>query len=275
MKNIVDVQWLQEHLSQVVVVDATSDFLDEAQGKIKYHHRHLPGAFHMDLDEDLRGVIGTHGGRHPLPTDMTHFAHKLEKIGISNHSMVVVYDEGSMYAARFWWMCKYIGLENVKVLDGGIAAWINAGHELTTELPQLPTEKGKITVKLQKELLADYEDIRAVLAAKTGQTAIVDSRANDRFRGENETVDPKAGHIPGALNYFFGEVLTEDGAYKDAAALQKHYEAMKEYDELILHCGSGVSGAVNVLALDEIGVPAKFYVGSWSDYITHEDAVVE
>lgn len=274
MKNLVDAKWLYENINNVVIVDASSNFLVAGEGKEKYAQGHIPGAFHMDLDEDMCGTKGAHGGRHPLPNNMRDFADKLENIGVNNDSTLVVYDEGAMYASRFWWMCKYIGIENIKVLDGGIGAWKAAGYAVSSNPALLPAQKGKIDIRLQEELYVDINDIRRILADDTGKSAIVDSRPNERYKGENETVDPEAGHIPGAFNYFFGEVLDENGKYRDAEFLRRHYRDLAKYEELILHCGSGVSGSVNILALDEIDIPSKYYVGSWSDYITYEDAII-
>lgn len=274
MKNLIEAKTLYENRKNIILVDASGNFLDKAEGKIKYAKEHIPGAFHMDLDEDLCGAQGLHGGRNPLPQNMADFARRLENIGIGQDSSIVVYDEGAMYSSRFWWMCKYIGLQDVKVLNGGLKAWKAAGYETTTDLPTLPEKKGKIQIQLQDQRRADIQDIRRIIADKSGKSAIIDSRSNERWRGAEDNIDPKWGHIPGSLNYYYGNVLDENEKYKDPDFLKEHYRALDQYDELIFHCGSGVSGSINIIALEEIGRSSKFYVGSWSDYITYEDAII-
>lgn len=272
MKNIVDVKWLEENLEKIILIDATNNFMIPEEGRQKHDKAHIKGAFHIDLRKDMVGVIGEHGGRDPLPEDISTFAKKLEEFGIGNDSVVVVYDEDLVPSSRFWWMCKYIGVNDVKVLNGGVNAWTAAGNRLTDEPTPLPDRKGSIEVRLDTSMLADIEDIKRAINYK--QIAIVDSRTPDRYKGILEPIDKKAGHIPTALNYFFGEVIDPVEGYKDISFLEKQYAPLREYDEIIVHCGSGVSGSVNIIAMDEVGIRAKFYIGSWSDYITYPDSVI-
>lgn len=276
MKNIIEAKDLAQELAQnpdhLILIDTTSNFMDPAEGRQKYDQGHIKGAHHVDLHKDMVGKLGQHGGRDPLPQDMNLFAQKLESLGIQNDSNIVVYDQDLVPSSRFWWMCKYIGINNVRVLNGGINAWKNAGYPLSQELPQLPQQKGSITLQLQPQLLADINDI--VSAINDPDIAIVDSRSNERYLGINEPIDKKAGHIPGALNYFFGEILDPEAGYKDIEFLQNHFKELQPYKTRIVHCGSGVSGSVNIIAMDEIGMDSKFYIGSWSDYITYEDSVI-
>lgn len=274
MKNIIEAKWLYENLDRVIVIDATNNFMNPEEGRGKYKRGHIKGAFHMDLRNDMCGELGTHGGRDPMPKSMDDFVAKLERFGISNDSVVVVYDEDLVPSSRFWWMCKYIGLENVKVLNGGVNAWLAAGYELTSKIPQCPETKGKISAAIHHDLLIDIQDIKKILEQPSEKIAIVDSRSEERYKGLIEPIDKLAGHIPGAINYFYGEVVDPVKGYKDVDFLNKHYEPLRKYDEIIVHCGSGVSGSVNILAMDEVGIHAKFYVGSWSDYITYEDAII-
>ncbi len=272
MKNIVEAKELHKRLNEVVLIDATNNFMIPEEGRKKHDAAHIPGAFHIDLRGDMVGTLGKHGGRDPLPDDMARFAEKLERLGIDNDTPIVVYDEDMVPSSRFWWMCKYIGLDNVKVLNGGINAWKSAGYEVTAEPTPLPQKSGRIKMQLRSEMLADIKDIRQ--AIESSDAAIIDSRTPERYKGLAEPIDKVAGHIPTAQNYFFGEVLDEEGKYKKEAFLKEHYKELLKYDKRIVHCGSGVSGSVNLIAMDEIGLSAKFYIGSWSDYITYEDSVI-
>ncbi len=276
MKNIVEPKWLYENKDNVIIVDATNNFMVPEEGRQKHDKEHIENAFHIDLKKDMCGEVKEHGGRDPLPEDMNRFRQKLEEIGISNNSQIIVYDENLVPSSRFWWMCKYIGLENVKVMNGGINAWKSLGYEVTDIPTPLPEHQGKIAMNIKKEMLADIDDIRAVLRNQQEgkKAAIVDSRSPIRYKGQCETIDKKAGHIPNALNYFYEDVIDPIKGYKDVEFLQKHYEELRKYNEIIVHCGSGVSGSVNIIAMDEAGIRSKFYVGSWSDYITYEDSLI-
>ena len=271
MKNLADAKYLYENRDKVVVIDATNNFMIASEGREKYEKRHIEGAFHIDLKNDMCRPVTEHGGRDPLPEDMNSFREKLEEYGISTDTEVVVYDEDIVPASRFWWMCKYIGLINVKILDGGIKSWTQSGYELTDKIPPLP-EKGKIEMKLNSDIIADIKDIRRAIA--DDEVIIIDSRSNPRYTGREEAIDVKAGHIPGAKNSFYEKVLMDDGKYKSLNEIKNAFEGIENYGEVIVHCGSGVSGPVNIIALDEIGIKSKLYVGSWSDYITYEDSII-
>lgn len=271
MKNLVNAEYLKENMGKVVIVDATNNFMVASEGKEKYAKRHIEGAFHIDLKEDMTRPLTAHGGRDPLPEDMNTFKAKLENFGINNDTEIIVYDEDIVPASRFWWMCKYIGLDNVKLLDGGINAWLAKGFGLTTEIPELP-QNGSIIMNIRHDMVVDINDIKEAIGKE--DTLIIDSRSPIRYRGEEEPIDFKAGHMPSAKNYFYENVLEMDGRYKSLEAIKENFKAIKEA-VVICHCGSGVSAPVNIIALDEIGISAKLYVGSWSDYITYEDSVVE
>ncbi len=272
MKNIVEVNYLIENRDRVILVDATNNFMIPEEGRQKHDKAHIAGAFHIDLRKDMVGTIGEHGGRDPLPDNLETFAKKLEEFGISNDSEIVVYDEDLVPSSRFWWMCKYIGVNNVKVLNGGVNAWTRAGQMLTDEPTVFPEKKGKVITQINHKMYADIKDIRR--AIEDPSVAIIDSRTAERYKGIVEPIDKKAGHIPGSLNYFYGEVIDPVKGYKDAEFFKKHYKSLFEFDELIVHCGSGVSGSVNLIAMDEIGLEAKFYIGSWSDYITYPENLI-
>lgn len=271
MKNLVSPEYLFDNINKVVIIDATNNFMIPAEGIEKYRARHIPGAFHIDLRNDMSRDVTEHGGRDPLPESMEAFKNKLEEYGVSTDTEIVVYDEDIVPASRFWWMCKYIGLYKVRLLDGGINAWLENGFEISTELPPLP-QRGNIQMKLDLERIADIGDIRRAISDE--DVLIIDSRSNIRYTGKEEPIDKKAGHIPTAQNYFYEGVLEQDGKYKRPGYLKEHFKGVEKYKEIICQCGSGVSAPVNVIALDEIGIKAKLYVGSWSDYISYEDSLV-
>lgn len=253
---------------QLVIFDTQFNLMNPALGRELYLEGHLPGAYFLDINEDLSSPVSTHGGRHPLP-EVDVLVNKLEHCGVTNASEIVVYDDmGGMYAGRLWWLLKYLGHDDVKLLDGGLHAWLEAGFQMTVEIPS--TRAGKFTPHVRPELLATLEEVQAAVAG--GKTRLLDARASERYRGDKETVDPKAGHIPGAENYPFMDNL-ENGHFKPLEQLSQHFEGMD--DRAILYCGSGVTAAHNALVLDELGIQPRLYAGSWSDWISHPENGLE
>lgn len=248
------------------VVDARFELLDPAFGLQEYAAGHVPGAVHLDLDADLSSAPARHGGRHPLP-DMAAFARRLGELGISRKNEVVVYDQsGAMYAARAWWLLRYAGHHNVRYLDGGLAAYLEAGGELTNEPTQ--NESTTFELHLQPRMVVDADYVRT--AASDSAALVLDARAGERYRGEIEPLDPKAGHIPGAVNRYYQDAL-QNGRFKDAAGLRAFLAPALEAGEVIAYCGSGVSAAHLLLALEEAGVrDARLYAGSWSDWSSYD-----
>ncbi|GAA0320887.1 sulfurtransferase [Oceanobacillus oncorhynchi] len=269
MRNIISVERLKKRLPQnnVVIVDVRFDLMDADAGRKAYLNGHLPGAVYMDLNRDLSGKAGKHGGNHPLP-DWDLFANKLGKLGISNETTVVVYDQGNdMFAPRFWWLLDYLGHEKVYLLDGGLDRWVAEGGELTSTVPNLqPT----IFRRNEKEnRYVDMEEVKEKLASK--ETTIIDSRAPARYLGDEEPMYARAGHIPGAVNYFWKGVLKENGNWKNEEQLREHFSKLDKDAEIIVSCGSGVSACPNILALDNAGFKnVKLYPGSFSDWISYE-----
>ena len=268
MKNLVTRKWLQENLDNLILIDCRFDMMNPTWGRKIYLESRIPGAFYMDLDEDLADKVSTHGGRHPLP-DLNLFAQKLEKMGISNDSTVVIYDEGDLaVAARLWWMMKYIGLENVKLLEGGFYHWNSEGMPLEIELEEKTISRGKIEVTIKDKMICDVEYVKAIMNDNT--KIIIDSRTIERYRGEVEPIDKIAGHIPNAKCYLWSENL-DNGIFKDIEYLKDRFKELKNYEEVIVHCGSGVTAPVNIVALDEIGISSILYLGSWSDWISYDE----
>lgn len=239
-------------------------------GPSLYAVAHLPGAPHLDLDAVLAGPPGD-GGRHPLP-DPEVLEAGLRAVGVREGEAVVVYDQQtSLAAARAWWVLRWAGLTDVRVLDGGLAAWQTAGLPVSTEVPT--TTPGDVTVSPGSVPVLDAEG-----AARTAQDGILlDSRAGERFRGETEPIDKVAGHIPGARNAPMAEQLEADGRFRPAADLRDYFTALGVDDTTAVgtSCGSGVTAAHTALALHLAGIDATPYIGSWSHWITDPERPVE
>ncbi|MFF3013988.1 sulfurtransferase [Streptomyces sp. NPDC057939] len=226
-----------------------------------YEAGHLPGAVYVDLDRELAGPPGS-GGRHPLP-DPEAFAAAMRRAGVGSDTPVVVYDGGQGWAAaRAWWLLRWTGHPAVRVLDGGLAAWTAAGGEVTSDTPN-PTEGD---FKPNPGVLGLLDADGAAALARAG--LLLDARAGERYRGEVEPIDRIGGHIPGAVSAPTTENVTQDGRFLPAGALRARFEALgADGDTPVgVYCGSGVSGAHEVLALEVAGIPAALYAGSWSQW---------
>ena len=262
-----------------LLVDCSFDLADPLAGERKHAQRHLPGALYLHLEGDLSApkseLTGAARGRHPLP-DRAAFARHLAGLGLQDDLPVVAYDDsGGMYAARLWWMLRWVGHAAVQVLDGGLAAWGLAGGPVQGG-PVAALAPGRFTLRPPLVAAVDYAGLRAALG-QAGRL-IIDARSPDRFRGENETLDPVGGHIPGALNRFFRDNLAADACFKPAAQLQAEWAAVtggRPAAELVMQCGSGVTACHNLLALEVAGLPgAQLYPGSWSEWCAQPGAPV-
>ncbi|WP_036172829.1 sulfurtransferase [Massilia sp. 9096] len=256
-----------------VVVDCRHDLVNLAAGRDAYAAGHIPGALFADIETELsgarRGAGGAFRGRHPLP-EKDAFIELLRAWGVNDDTQVVAYDaHGGMFAARLWWMLRWVGHAAVAVLDGGLPAWQNAGQPVTSDASPARA-RGSVQAR---DALATTVDVEAVLRAveqrvEHGGRTVVDARAPDRFRGENETIDPVGGHIPGAKNRFFKDNLQADGRFKSPAQLKTELGvAVGDPATAIMQCGSGVTACHNLLALEVAGMPgAALYPGSWSEW---------
>lgn len=247
------------------IVDVRHQLADVGYGERAYGEAHLPGAFFLHCDRDLSGPLNGRNGRHPLP-DPEVVAGRLAALGIGRQTQVVAYDDGNgMIASRLWWLLRWLGHDAVAVLDGGWAAWCQAGGALSAERPS--AVPGDFEPRL-RPWTVDVNDVLAGLDSPGRR--LVDARAADRFRGENETIDPVAGHIPGASNRFFGDNLAADGCFKPAAELATEWRALLAGDApaaVVHYCGSGVSACQNILAMEIAGLPgSRLYGGSWSEW---------
>lgn len=251
-----------------VVLDCRHDLTAPVAGRSAYEAGHIPGAQFADLDNALSdksaGPNGKFRGRHPLP-ERTAFVETLRGWGINHGSQVIAYDaHGGMFAARLWWMLRWVGHEAVAVLDGGLQVWQAGGRPLSTEAMQRPC--GNIEPRPSLAQTVDADTLLAHLHHP--DWTILDARAPDRFRGENETLDPVGGHIPGARNRFFKDNLQENGCFKPAAQLARELSGLVAQPvTAVMQCGSGVTACHNLLALEIAGLHgAALYPGSWSEW---------
>ena len=263
MKHVISCAQLKSQLNNVVVFDCRFHLIDKQLGADQYRAGHIPGATFLDLEKDLSGAIGLHGGRHPLP-EIDTFSEKLRAAGLNQHSIIVVYDDSRMaYAARAWWLLRYCGHATVLILDGGFSAWINAGGSLDRRTPSL--KNGNFKARIQPDWMVNRTDI----LTEQSNLTLIDSREAKRFRGEEEPIDPIAGHIPSALNYFWQDATTEQGFIKSEEEQRQRWSELSQTSDLAVYCGSGVTACVNLLSLDISGIHAKLYPGSWSDWCSY------
>lgn len=247
------------------VFDCRHDLFKPELGAQQYREGHIPGALFAGMEQDLSGPKTGTNGRHPLPS-LDSFTAWIGRQGLKPSDAIVCYDgsNGSM-ASRLWWMLRWAGHDAVAVLDGGLAKWVKEGRPVTAEVPSFPPTAW--TAKPRTAMAVDV----AYVAANRQKDLLVDARAAARFRGEQEPIDPVAGHIPGALNRFNGDNVNADGTFRDAATLRREYEALlggRPPSEVVNYCGSGVAACHNLLAMEIAGLAgSRLYAGSWSEWI--------
>jgi thiosulfate/3-mercaptopyruvate sulfurtransferase len=252
-----------------VLVDCRHDLMNLAFGREAYASGHLPGAVFADMETELsgpkRGEDGAFRGRHPLPSKDA-LVETLRRWGVNDGTQVVAYDaHGGMYAARLWWLLRWIGHEAAAVLDGGLPAWQALEQPLVTDAPGV---RSPGTIEVHAPFVPTVTVAEVLENIDTAKRTVVDARAADRFRGENETIDPVGGHIPGAKNRFFKDNLHNDGRFKAPEQLREEFSSViDDPKEAIMQCGSGVTACHNLLALEVAGLPgAALYPGSWSEW---------
>jgi len=248
----------------VVLIDAGSG----KHAYERYLQKHIENAFYVDLNEDLAEIPddAKNGGRHPLPSPEK-FAEVLQRVGIKENSHLIVYDDknGSNAAARFWWMARAAGLENVQVLDGGLQQTEKFGLPITQKIP-VADEVELIKFKNWELPVINLDQIESFVSAESN--ILVDVRETERYNGETEPIDLVAGHIPGAINLPFKNNLAENGFFRKPEELKKQFQdVFGNVNSIAVHCGSGVTACHTILAMDYAGLPIPtLYVGSWSEY---------
>ncbi|MDN3639363.1 sulfurtransferase [Simiduia curdlanivorans] len=265
--------------NKLVIFDCRFALNDPEAGRLAYLAGHIPGAHYLDLNLDLSSAVAEHGGRHPLP-NISALQHKLQDCGVSQDSQIVLYDaHKGAYACRAWWLLTYCGIENVRVLNGGLGAWqqhfslsqqIAETRSSAKDGPPLQLTPGQLKIR-------DHQDI----VNKNGIGELIDSRELARFQGITEPIDPIAGHIPGAINLPWQTATDDEGFFLDQEAAklrlsralnQQHLASLKHPPTV--YCGSGVTACVNIFAMAQLGIEAALYPGSWSDwcsYVTEEN----
>ena len=248
------------------VFDCRHDLADPAKGERAYRESHIPGARFAHLDRNLSGAKTGRNGRHPLP-DARAFADWLGRAGVDGTKQVIAYDDaGAAFAARLWWMLRWMGHRSVAVLDGGWSAWLAAG-QATTDAPAVFTPR-RFEARPTPSMIVDAAWLEAGLDQPSFR--LIDARSPDRYRGENEIIDPVAGHIPGAVNRFFKDNLRADGRFESADVLRATFESLAAGvppAAVVNQCGSGITACHNLLAMEIAGLRgARLYPGSWSEW---------
>lgn len=251
--------------ADLLLIDTRFKLEDSAWGRQAYDLGHIGGAVYLDLDADLSApVIPGETGRHPLP-DPAVLEARLREIGLRKDDHVVIYDDGpGFFAARLWWLLTWLGHGQISILDGGLAAWKNAGMPLTTAAAVRPWP-GDFVARVDNTLLITAADLLQGDAA----LQLLDARAAERFRGEVEPIDPVAGHIPGAMCLPCGGNLGSDGFWLPADSLRARFPLLPAGQQRVCYCGSGVTACHNIFAAVLAGLPMpRLYAGSWSEWIT-------
>ena len=248
------------------VADCRHDLFDHALGRREYAKGHIEGAYFGDTEADFAGPKSGSNGRHPLPA-REQVVELFRRWGMNNQTQLVAYDaQGGQFAVRLWWLARWLGHSSVAVLDGGWQAWLAHGGRIGQALPQRPTGSFEARAPLVR-----YVDASYVLAhLSDNRTTVLDARAPERYAGEQEPIDPVAGHIPGAVNRFWQANLA-DGKFKSAAELRAEFEVLlagRAPADVVHQCGSGVTSCHNLLAMEVAGLPGgQLYAGSWSEWV--------
>jgi len=269
MSLLVTTEQLARHLAdpEWMIFDTRHDLMDTSKGPREYAQGHIPGAIFRSIDDDLSAAKTGRNGRHPLPSQQA-FSEQMAALGATRGKQFVIYDgTGGMYAARLWWMLRWIGAGRVALLDGGFAKWAAEARPATTDVPVTRPAPNDFT-----PVAGLVVDAGFVLAhAQDSAHALVDARAAERYRGDVEPIDPVAGHIPGAVNRFWQKNLAADGTFKTAAELRAEYGqllAARPASSLVHQCGSGVTACHNLFAMELAGLSgSKLYPGSWSEWV--------
>ncbi len=269
-KTLISAQQLQSYdpisNENLVIIDCRFNLIDVTAGQLAYQQAHIPTAYYFDLDNDLSSPKTAKTGRHPLP-DPAQLSEKLAHCGINTETQVVVYDDmGGGISARLWWLLRWLGHDKVAVLDGGWTVWEALSLPTTATVPE--KRNGDFIPQIQNHL---HVEVDTVEDYQEQGFSLIDARAADRFQGQNETIDPIAGHISGAINKPFTENMDQHSLFLSDEVLRQRFAAYAENPQQVIHmCGSGVTACHNILAMESIGLTgSKLYSGSWSEWITN------
>ncbi len=268
---LVDSEWLIQQLDNplVVIVDCRFQLADSNWGEEQYNQNHIKGSYYLNLDRDLSSEVQRHGGRHPLP-DIDVLAQKLASMGIvKNETLVVAYDDSRLaFAARLWWLLRYLGHNCVVLLDGGWNDWLKHDYPVSNAVPE--NRAGSFIPQPNTDWLVDINTVKS--ARNKDGVIVVDSRDRDRYLGLREPIDPIAGSIEGAVNSPWKQVTNSQGYMNEVAQQQQLWSSYTSADEIIVYCGSGVTACVNLLSLNLAGFEnTKLYPGGWSDWCSYLD----
>ncbi len=266
---IVSCEWLSSQLtnSKIVIIDCRFRLGQPDWGYQAYQSSHIPGAYYLNLDQDLSSPVATHGGRHPFP-HLPSLAEKLGAMGIIlGETLVVAYDDLRFaFAARLWWLLRYLGHDKVALLDGGWHSWQKQGYPLSDQLSQ--PRSGNFEPSPHADWIIDIEGVKSRKFLPS--VILIDSRDRDRYRGEHEPIDPIAGHIEGAVNSPWKEVTNDQGYLLPLVDQKRLWQDYQQAEEIIVYCGSGVTACVNLFSLALVGIPnTKLYPGGWSDWCSY------
>jgi len=258
---------LSRELETCLVIDCRFSLADTQLGEQQYRKAHIPGARYAHLDHHLSNPITPTSGRHPLP-DFDQLIEQIRVWGIGNHNQVIAYDDANgAYASRLWWLLRTLGHTQVAVLEGGIQTWESNGYTLESTLPD--AQKTAFAAHLNRHAWWDIDELQQHLKAK--DCVLIDARAKQRFDGISEPIDPVAGHIPGSVNLFIGDILDSRGLFLKPEQLREQYQQCIgdiHPSQAIHSCGSGVFACFGILAMEVAGLKgSKLYPGSWSEWI--------
>lgn len=252
-----------------VILDTRFDLLKPDWGGEDFQKSHIPGAIYVHMDHDMAAPVTPITGRHPLP-DPAVFAARLQQWGVTPQKQVVAYDTtGGAFAARLWWMFRWLGHSSVAVLDGSFTTWLHENRPVTDDIQSSIPAPSPYPYQLHPEMMVTALDVEALRQDPTYR--VIDARTPERYRGKHEPIDAVAGHIPGAINRFHGLNLQQNGTFKSAETLRQEFGELVESvpaDHLVVYCGSGVTSCHHVLAMEHAGLHGvRLYPGSWSEWI--------
>ena len=273
LKNLVEATWLKRHLNanETIIIDCRNNLFDPFYGEREYNKCHIVNSFFFKMDKDIAGIKKEHGGYRPLP-DENDFIRKLETIGVNSEKTIIIYDDNLNAAPRLWYQLKLLNHQNCFILNGGFQNWLVQNYPVSKEQPPLKTEATYIAKKIDKSIFCDINYVKEVM--NNPGIILVDSREYERYSGQKEPLYQKAGHLPGAINIPWSK-CRDKGFLKNYDELNNIFKKLFDYEEIIFYCGSGIAACGNFLALNELGIRSKVYIGSFTDWISYKNNMIE